>query len=69
MTEELQTAYNEWLIKYGFNPIPMWQIQEDNMYHLVLSMHHYKRKPDTLLNRQEVAFPPRITYQLKTRKK
>ena len=64
MNSEIQTAYNEWLLKYGFNPIPMWQIQADNMYHLVLSMHHHKRKPDALLNRTE--FPMQIIYQLKT---
>ena len=64
MNSEIQTAYNEWLLKYGFNPIPMWQIQEDNMYHLVLSMHHYKRKPDALLKRTQTNLS--VTYQLKT---
>ena len=65
MNKELQDDYNEWLLKYGFNPIPVNQLNDDNMYHLVLSMHHYKQSY-TLLTRQEVAFPTRITYQLKT---
>jgi hypothetical protein len=64
MNSEIQTAYNEWLLKYGFNPVPMQQLEDDNMYHLVLSMHHYKRKPDTLLKRLHI--PGKITYQLKT---
>ena len=62
MTEELQTAYNEWLLKYGFNPIPVNQLNDDNMYHLVFPMHDYK--PDDLLKR--TACPLRIAYQLKT---
>ena len=64
MTEELQDAYNEWLLKYGFNPVPVQQLNVDNMYHLVLSMHHYKRKPDALLKRTQTNLS--VTYQLKT---
>jgi hypothetical protein len=64
MNSEIQTAYNEWLLKYGFNPVPVQQINDDDMYHLVRSMHHYKRKPDALLKRTE--FPILTTYQLKT---
>ena len=62
MNKELQDDYNEWLLKYGFNPITMHQLNDDNMYHLVLSMHDYK--PDDLLKR--TAYPIRIAYQLKT---
>ena len=64
MNKELQDDYNEWLLKYGFNPIPVNQLNDDNMYHLVLSMHHYKRKPDALLKRTQTNLS--VTYQLKT---
>ena len=62
MNKELQDDYNEWLLKYGFNPIPVNQLNDDNMYHLVIPMHDYK--PDDLLKR--TACPLRIAYQLKT---
>ena len=62
MNKELQDAYNEWLLKYGFNPIPVNQLNDDNMYHLVFPMHDYK--PGDLLKRAHV--PGKITYQLKT---
>lgn len=62
MTDELQTAYNEWLIKYGFNPVPMKQLNDDNMYPLVCPMHGYK--PDDLLKRTQANRS--VIYQLKT---
>lgn len=68
MNEQLQTAYNEWLLKYGFREVPVDELNKDNSYGLVGAMHDFE--PTDLLKRirtgGDSAFMERIHYQLKT---
>ena len=62
MTEELQTAYNEWLLKYGFREVPIDRARIDKVYYMINVLHSYtSNRP---LKRAHV--PGKITYQLKT---
>mgnify|MGYP003435682454 FL=1 len=62
MTEELQTAYNEWLLKYGFREVPIDRARIDKVYYMINVLHTYT--PNDLLKRLHI--PSKITYQLKT---
>jgi hypothetical protein len=62
MTEELQTAYNEWLLKYGYSEVPIDQARIDKVYYMINVLHTYT--PNDLLKRAHT--PGKIIYQLKT---
>jgi len=51
MNKELQDYYNEWLLKYGFNPIPVQLVIPTCLFRNCLHLH---TRPDG------------IYYQLKT---
>ena len=61
MNEELQAAYNEWLLRYGYKAVPVITINKDCMYPLVILMHDFE--PHDLLKRESFRH---TTYQLKT---
>ena len=61
MNEELQDAYNEWLLKFGFRAIDTSDMTSED-YMICRALHSYR--PDDLLNRD--VHNGTITYQLKT---
>ena len=63
MTEELQTAYNEWLLKYGFREVIFKELSGTNGYSFVYSL-SYKIFCSIIKRRADAN--PVVTYQLKT---
>ena len=62
MNKELQTAYNEWLLKYGFSEVPVDQARIDKVYYMINVLHKYTT--NSPLKRLHI--PGKIAYQLKT---
>ena len=62
MTEEIQTAYNEWLLKYGFSEVPIAQARIDKVYYMINVLHKYMTNSPL----KRVHVPGKIAYQLKT---
>jgi len=62
MNKEIQTAYNEWLLKYGYREVPVDQARTDKVYYLINALHNYMSNcPLKCLHT-----PGKIAYQLKT---
>jgi hypothetical protein len=62
MNSEIQTAYNEWLLKYGFSEVPVDQARIDKVYYMINVLHSYTSNRPL----KRVHVPGKIAYQLKT---